>query len=117
MLFRVTIFSVLLQILSRTRSIVSERLRPAVKTFTDLTHETKQKVRIMTLLTYYKVHYLRVYSWQQADRVMSTETGINILKTVDNTTDLVEIMLDKYLPPPQEEIHADTGNASFLLSA
>jgi len=64
----------------------------------------------MTLLTYYKVHYLRVYSWQQADKVMSTETGINILKTVDNTTDLAEIMLDKYLPPPEEEIHADTGN-------
>ncbi|XP_014485185.1 PREDICTED: lipid storage droplets surface-binding protein 2-like [Dinoponera quadriceps] len=96
------------QILDRTRSMVSERLRPAVKTFTDLTYETKQRVRIMTLLTYYKVHYLRVYSWQQADRVMSTETGINILKTVDNTTDLAEIMLDKYLPPQQEEPHLDT---------
>ncbi|EFN86125.1 lipid storage droplets surface-binding protein 2 [Harpegnathos saltator] len=96
------------QILNRTRSIVSERLRPAVKTFTDLTYETKQRVRIMTLLTYYKVHYLRVYSWQQADRVMSTETGINILKTVDNTTDFAEIMLDKYLPPPLEEPHHDT---------
>ncbi|XP_032669821.1 lipid storage droplets surface-binding protein 2-like [Odontomachus brunneus] len=95
------------QILNRTRSMVSERLRPAVKTFTDLTHETKQRVRIMTLLTYYKVHYLRVYGWQQADRVMSTETGINILKTVDNTTDLAEIMLDKYLPPPLEESHSD----------
>lgn len=81
-----------------------------MKTFTDLTHETKQRVRVMTLLTYYKVHYLRVYSWQQADRVMSTETGINILKTVDNTTDLAEIMLDKYLPPPPlEESYPDPG--------
>lgn len=44
---------------------------------------------------------------------MSTETGINILKTVDNTTDLAEIMLDKYLPPPEEEIHVDTGDVSF----
>lgn len=96
------------QILNRTRSIVSERLRPAVKTFTDLTQETKQRVKFMTLLTYYKVHYLRIYSWQQADRVMSTETGINILRTVDNTTDLAEIMLDKYLPPTQEETHPDT---------
>lgn len=95
--------------------MVSERLRPAVKTFTDLTHETKQRVRIMTLLTYYKVHYLRVYSWQQADRVMSTETGINILKTVDNTTDFAEIMLDKYLPPQQEEPHPDTGNIPLYL--
>ncbi|KAL0133687.1 hypothetical protein PUN28_000969 [Cardiocondyla obscurior] len=96
------------QILNRTKSIVSERLRPAVKTFTDLKQETKQRVRVMTLLTYYKVHYLRIYSWQQADKVMSTETGINILKTVDNTTDFAEIMLDKYLPPPEEETHADT---------
>jgi NADH:ubiquinone oxidoreductase subunit 6 (subunit J) len=93
---------------------VSERLRPAVKTFTVLKQETKQRVRIMTLLTYYKVHYLRIYSWQQADKVMSTETGINILKTVDNTTDLAEIMLDKYLPPPEEEVHADTGNVSYF---
>jgi len=86
-----------------------------VKTFTVLKQETKQRVRIMTLLTYYKVHYLRVYSWQQADKVMSTETGINILKTVDNTTDLAEIMLDKYLPPPEEEVHADTGNVFLVL--
>lgn len=98
------------QILDRTKSIVSKRLRPAVKTFTDLKQETKQRVRIMTLFTYYKVHYLRVYSWQQADKVMSTETGINILKTVDNTTDFAEIMLDKYLPPSEEEIHINTGN-------
>ena len=96
------------QILNRTKSIVSKRFRPAVKTFTDLKQETKQRVRVMTLLTYYKVHYLRVYSWQQADKVMSTETGINILKTVDNTTDFAEIMLNKYLPPPEEEIHIDT---------
>ncbi|EGI61020.1 Lipid storage droplets surface-binding protein 2 [Acromyrmex echinatior] len=95
-------------ILNRTKSMVSEHLRPAVKTFTDLKRETKQRVRIMTLLTYYKVHYLRIYSWQQADRVMSTETGINILKTVDNTTDFAEIMLNKYLPPSEEEIHTDT---------
>lgn len=90
--------------------MVSERLRPAVKTFTDLKQETKHRVRIITLLTYYKVHYLRVYSWQQADKVMSTETGINILRTVDNTTDFAEIMLDKYLPAPEEETHTDTGN-------
>lgn len=95
--------------------MVSARLRPAVKTFTDLKQETTQRVRVMTLLTYYKVHYLRVYSWQQADRVMSTETGISILKTVDNTTDLAEIMLDKYLPPPEEEIQTETG-IIFLLS-
>lgn len=69
----------------------------------------------MTLLTYYKVHYLRVYSWQQADKVMSTETGINILKTVDNTTDFAEIMLDKYLPPSEEEIHINTGNIYIFL--
>lgn len=92
------------EILDRTKSIVSERLRPAVKTFTDLKQETKHKVRVITLLTYYKAHYLRIYSWQQADRVMSTETGISILKTVENTTDLAELMLDKYLPATQEEI-------------
>lgn len=46
---------------------------------------------------------------------MSTETGINILKTVDNTTDFAEIMLDKYLPPPEEEIHINTGNVDFFL--
>lgn len=97
------------EILDRTKSIVSERLRPAVKTFTDLKQETKHKVSFITFLTYYKVHYLRIYSWQQADRVMSTETGINILKTVDNTTDLAELMLDKYLPATQDEFQpADT---------
>lgn len=63
----------------------------------------------MILLTYYKVHYLRLYSWQQADRVMSTQTGISILKTVDNTTHLVELILDKYLPASHEEIEEDTG--------
>lgn len=68
----------------------------------------------MTLFTYYKVHYLRIYSWQQADKVMSTETGINILKTVDNTTDFAEIMLDKYLPPSEEETHINTGNVYFF---
>lgn len=93
-----------MQILDRTKSIVSQHLRPAVKTFTDLKQETKHKVKVITLLTYYKVHYLRIYSWQQADKVMSTETGINILKTVDNTTDLAELMLDKYLPAPQDEM-------------
>ncbi|KMQ86111.1 lipid storage droplets surface-binding protein 2-like protein [Lasius niger] len=103
------------QILNRTKSIVSKRFRPAVKTFTDLKQETKQRVRVMTLLTYYKVHYLRVYSWQQADKVMSTETGINILKTVDNTTDFAEIMLNKYLPPPEEEIHIDTVILQFIV--
>lgn len=90
--------------------MVSERLRPAVKTFTDLKQETKHKVRFMTLCTYYKIYYLRIYSWQQADKVMSTETGISILKTVDNTTDLAEIMLNKYLPPSEEETHDETGN-------
>lgn len=102
------------EILDRTKSIVSERLRPAVKTFTDLKQETKHKVRIITLLTYYKVHYLRIYSWRQADRVMSTETGINILKTVDNTTDLAELMLDKYLPATQDEF--DTEETENLCS-
>lgn len=96
------------QILDRTKSIVSKRFRPAVKTFIDLKQETEQRVRVMTLLTYYKVHYLRIYSWQQADKVMSTETGINILKTVDNTTDFAEIMLNKYLPPSEEETHINT---------
>nr|XP_034175082.1 lipid storage droplets surface-binding protein 2 [Osmia lignaria] len=95
------------QIINRTKSIVSKRLKPAVKTLTELKQETKHKVRVMTLLTYYKVHYLRIYSWQQADRVMSTETGINILKTVDNTTDFVELMLDKYLPVPYDEFHSN----------
>lgn len=96
------------QILNRTKSIVSKHLRPAVKIFIDLKQGTKQRVRVMTLFTYYKVHYLRIYSWQQADKVMSTETGINILKTVDNTTDFAEIMLDKYLPPSEEETHINT---------
>ena len=40
---------------------------------------------------------------------MSTETGINILKTVDNTTDLAELMLDKYLPDPFDDSHKDEG--------
>lgn len=86
-----------------------------MKTFTVLKQETKQRVRIITLLTYYKVHYLRVYSWQQADKVMSTETGINILKTVDNTTDFAEIMLNKYLPPPEEESHISTGKNNIVI--
>lgn len=69
----------------------------------------------MTLLTYYKVHYFRIYSWQQADKVMSTETGISILKTVDSTTDLAELMLDKYLPATYEELHTtETGKMIFL---
>ncbi|XP_066591243.1 lipid storage droplets surface-binding protein 2-like isoform X2 [Prorops nasuta] len=96
------------QIFDRTKSIVSKRLAPAVQTFIDFKQETKQRVRIITLLTYYKVHYLRIYSWQQADKVMSTETGINILKTVDNTTDLAELMLDKYLPLDQDDDFSDT---------
>ncbi|XP_043259022.1 lipid storage droplets surface-binding protein 2-like [Colletes gigas] len=95
------------QILNRTKSIVFKHLRPAVKTFTDLKQETKHKVRAMTLLTYYKVHYFRVYSWQQADKVMSTETGISILKTVDSSTDLAELMLDKYLPATYEEFYTN----------
>ncbi|XP_053997138.1 lipid storage droplets surface-binding protein 2-like [Hylaeus anthracinus] len=93
------------QILNRTKSIVFKHLKPAVKTFTDLKQETKHKVRVMTLLTYYKVHYFRVYSWQQANKVMSTETGISILKTVDTSTDHAELMLDKYLPATYEELH------------
>ncbi|KAG7211761.1 hypothetical protein KM043_011006 [Ampulex compressa] len=59
------------QILNRTKSIVTKRLRPAVKTFIDLKQETKQR-------------------------------------TVDNTTDLAELMLDKYLPATQEESYTDT---------
>lgn len=82
-----------------------------MKTLTDLKQETKQRVRIIRLHTYYKVHYLRVYSWQQADKVMSTETGMNILKTVDNTTDLAEIMLDKYLPASEDESCDDEGES------
>ncbi|XP_043481029.1 lipid storage droplets surface-binding protein 2-like [Leptopilina heterotoma] len=93
------------EIFDRTKSIVSKRLQPAVQTFKDFKQETKQRVRIITLRTYYKAHYLRIYSWQQADKMMSTETGINILKTVDNTTDLAELMLDKYLPNPLYESH------------
>ncbi|XP_050586138.1 lipid storage droplets surface-binding protein 2-like isoform X1 [Bombus affinis] len=93
------------QIINRTKSLVSERLRPAVKTFTDLKKGTKHRVKVIKLHTYYKVHYLRMYSWQQADRVMSTETGISILKTVDSTTDFVELILDKYLPIPSDDIH------------
>nr|XP_003703225.1 PREDICTED: lipid storage droplets surface-binding protein 2-like [Megachile rotundata] len=96
------------QIINRTKSIVSKSLEPAVKTFIELKQETEHKVRIMTLLTYYKVYYLRIYSWQQADRVMSTEIGISILKTVDNTTDFVELLLDKYLPVPYHEFHTST---------
>ncbi|XP_076682554.1 lipid storage droplets surface-binding protein 2-like [Andrena cerasifolii] len=95
------------QILNHTKFIVSEHLRPAVQTFNDLKQETKHKVRIMMLLTYCKVHYLRVYSWQQADKVMSTEIGVSILKTVDSSTDLAKLMLDKYLPPPYDEFHTD----------
>ncbi|XP_015605016.1 lipid storage droplets surface-binding protein 2 [Cephus cinctus] len=91
------------EILDRTKSIVSKHFQPAVQTFIDLKHETKQRVRIMKLRTYYKAHYLRVYSWRQVDKVMSTETGISILKTVDNTTNLAELMLDKYLPAPCEK--------------
>lgn len=98
-----------LQIFDRTKSIVSNRLRPAVQTFKDFKQETTQRVRIITLRTYYKAHYLRIYSWQQADKMMSTETGINILKTVDNTTDLAELMLDKYLPDPLDDSHKDAG--------
>ncbi|XP_034945002.1 uncharacterized protein [Chelonus insularis] len=95
------------QILDKTKSLVLKRLRPAVQIFIDLKQETKHKVKIITLHTYYRVHYLRVYSWQQADKVMSTETGINILKTVDNTTGLAELMLDKYLPALEDEIYSD----------
>ncbi|XP_033214792.1 lipid storage droplets surface-binding protein 2 [Belonocnema kinseyi] len=98
------------EIFDRTKSIVSKRLRPAVQTFKDFKQETTQRVRIITLRTYYKAHYLRIYSWQQADKMMSTETGINILKTVDNTTDLAELMLDKYLPDPLDDSHKDAEN-------
>lgn len=59
---------------------------------------------------------MRVYSWQQADKMMSTETGINILKTVDSTTDLAEIMLDKYLPDPLYENHKDIGNVTMKVN-
>ncbi|KAK9294216.1 hypothetical protein QLX08_011106 [Tetragonisca angustula] len=90
------------QIINRTKSFISECLKPAVETFTNLKKGTKHKVKVIKLHTYYKVHYLRMYSWQQADRVMSTETGISILKTVDSTTDFVELILDKYLPVPYD---------------
>ncbi|OAD55827.1 Lipid storage droplets surface-binding protein 2, partial [Eufriesea mexicana] len=95
------------QIINRTKSLVSERLKPAVKTFTNIKQGTRHKVKVIKLHTYYRVHYLRMYSWQQADRVMSTEIGISILKTVDNTTDFVELILDKYLPVPYDEFHSN----------
>lgn len=95
--------------------MVSVHLRPAVKTFTDLKHETKHKVKIMKLHTYCKIHYLRTYSWQQADRVMSTETGINILKTIDSTTDFIELILDKYLPIPYDFDTNVSGKIIFLI--
>lgn len=57
-----------------------------------------------------------MYSWQQADRVMSTETGINILKTVDSTTDFVELILDKYLPIPSDDFHNnETGKILLMI--
>lgn len=40
---------------------------------------------------------------------MSTETGINILKRVDNTTGMAELMLDKYLPALEDESFSDSG--------
>lgn len=40
---------------------------------------------------------------------MSTETGINILKTVDNTVFNTELMLDKYLPALENENYSDFG--------
>ncbi|KAK0075722.1 hypothetical protein PV325_006468 [Microctonus aethiopoides] len=98
------------EIIDRTKSLVTQRLRPAVQIFIDLKQETQQRVRIITLHTYYKVHYLRVYSWQQADKVMSTETGINILKRVDNTTGMAELMLDKYLPALEDESFSDSDD-------
>lgn len=91
------------RILDRTKLVVLERLKPAVQTLKDLKEETEQYVSVMKIRTYYKVHYLRLYSWQQADRVMSTETGVTILKKVDDTTELAELLLDKYLPAPEEE--------------
>lgn len=90
------------QIINQTKSFVSECLKPAVETFTNLKKGTKHKVKVIKLHTYYKVHYLRMYSWQQADRIMSTETGISILKTVDSTADFVELILDKYLLVPYD---------------
>ncbi|XP_076238338.1 lipid storage droplets surface-binding protein 2-like [Calliopsis andreniformis] len=95
------------QILNRTKTIVSEHLKPAVERVNNFTQETKHKVRYMTLLTYYRVYYIRVYSWQQADKVMSTDMGINILKTIDSTTDHAKLLLDKYLPPSYEELNND----------
>lgn len=72
----------------------------------------------MTLLTYYRIYYLRVYSWQQADKVMSTEIGISILKTVDSTTDLAKVLLDKYLPPSDEEFYnEETGKMVLWIKA
>lgn len=69
----------------------------------------------MKLHTYCKVHYLRIYSWQQADKVMSTETGINILKTIDSTTDFIELILDKYLPIPYDFDTNVSGKIIFLI--
>ena len=105
----------LFQIINRTKSFISECLKPAVETFTNLKKGTKHKVKVIKLHTYYKVHYLRMYSWQQADRVMSTETGISILKTVDSTTDFVELILDKYLPVPYDFHSNETGKIIFYI--
>lgn len=105
----------LFQIINRTKSFVSECLKPAVETFTNLKKGTKHKVKVIKLHTYYKVHYLRMYSWQQADRVMSTETGISILKTVDSTTDFVELILDKYLPVPYDFHSNETGKIILFI--
>ncbi|XP_046422542.1 lipid storage droplets surface-binding protein 2-like [Neodiprion fabricii] len=99
------------QIIDRTKLIVLESIRPAVRTLKELKEETEDYVSVMKIRTHYKVHYLRMYSWEQADRFMSTETGVTILKTVDNTTEMAKLLLDKYLPAPEEEdfYNADDG--------
>lgn len=92
-----------LQILDRTKLIVLESIGPAFRTFKELKEGTEEYVSVIKIRTLYKVHYLRSYSWRQADRVMSTEAGVTILKTLDETAELAELLLDKYLPALDEE--------------
>ncbi|XP_048505050.1 perilipin-2-like [Athalia rosae] len=98
------------QILHRTKLVLLQRLKPALQTLQELKQETEQYMSVVRICTSYRVHYLRSYSWQQADRVMSTETGVTILRTVDNTTERAEILLDKYLPALEEENCCDFDN-------
>lgn len=84
-------------------------MRFTIETIQRLKQEAEQKLKIIKLQTYYRAHYFRIYSWQQADKVMSTETGMNILETVDNTTYFAESILNRYLPPLLDEEDYSAG--------